>query len=110
MLYNIGTEFCDTPAGRFKETDGDFTGQHFREDVLLKLINNLKENEKLTIKIDDVEGYGSSFLEEAFGGIVRKKHKSSQDFLNILEIIYEDDDFEFFKKRIIEYIKKAKPE
>jgi hypothetical protein len=106
--YNLGISFNDTPAGRYKNEDGDFTGEHFREDVLVGLLKELKEGEKLRIKIDDAEGFGSSFLDEAFGGLVRKGYITSEKLLNILEIDYEDEYFEFFKKRIIEYITKAK--
>lgn len=107
MDYNIGTEFSDIPAGRFKGEGDDFTGEHFREDVLKGLLENLADGETLNVKIDDVEGYGSSFLDEAFGGIVRKKYMSSEKLLSVLNIVCEDEDFEFFKKRILEYIKQA---
>lgn len=106
MKYNIGKEFCDTPAGREK-SDGDFTGEHFREDVLKVLIKNLSKNEKLVIILDDAEGYGSSFLDEAFGGTVRQKYISSNKLLSLLEFEYEDEDFEFFENKIREYIQSA---
>ncbi|MCL2912807.1 STAS-like domain-containing protein [Shewanella corallii] len=107
MRINIGKDFSDTPAGRFR-SDGKHSGEAFRDDLLEKRLSEVAEDEKLYIKIDDVEGYGSSFLEEAFGGLVRKGKYSSIDLLNKLVFEFEDVDFEFYKKKIIEYIKDAK--
>ncbi|MBB1317500.1 STAS-like domain-containing protein [Shewanella sp. SR43-4] len=110
MNYNIGLQFSDTPAGRYFD-DGDYTGEHFRENVLKDLVNNLQENEKLIITIDDVEGFGSSFLDEAFGGMVGKGYIEPDEFLDLLVIDYEDSEdvssFAFFAKKIKEYISKA---
>ncbi|MGS0694911.1 STAS-like domain-containing protein [Shewanella sp. 0m-4] len=110
MNYNIGLNFCDTPAGRYKD-DGQHTGEHFREDVLKGLIEKLEPEEKLIIKIDDVEGYGSSFLDEAFGGMVGKGYITADKFTDLLIIEFEDGDdaesFSFFKNKIYDYITKA---
>jgi len=66
MIY-IATEFSETPAGRYR-VDGPFSGQRFREEVLLPA---LQENDSVEVNLDGVVGFGSSFLEEAFGGLVR---------------------------------------
>jgi len=69
----VATDFSRFPAGRFL-TDGPFSGERFREDFLVK---SLQDDGAVEIDLDGVVGYGSSFLEEAFGGAVRKLGLSS---------------------------------
>ncbi len=38
----------------------------------------MRAGEQLVIELDGVRGYGSSFLEEAFGGLVRKGFDPNQ--------------------------------
>lgn len=64
---SIAKQFSPTPAGRY-EDDGPFPGQKFRDELLLPA---LKTNEQVTVDLDGTAGFGSSFLEEAFGGLVR---------------------------------------
>ena len=64
---NVAKEFSRYPAGRYF-ADGDFTGQAFRTKFLVPA---LKRKQQIVVELDGVRGYGSSFLEEAFGGLVR---------------------------------------
>lgn len=66
----IAVDFSDTPGGRYKK-DGNFSGEEFRENLLLPAFDDLKEDESLLIDLDGGFGYGISFLEEAFGGLAR---------------------------------------
>lgn len=66
-VVNVAQDFSKYPAGRYLE-DGPASGQAFREKFLIPA---LKELRGLTINLDGTRGYGSSFLEEAFGGAVR---------------------------------------
>lgn len=101
----IGKDFFDDPWGRFY-TDGDGSGEEFREEVLKPL---LEKELKLKLNIsDDVEGYGSSFLVEAFGGLVKYGYFNKEDLFNRIEIVYTVSDFEFYKNKIINYISAAK--
>jgi hypothetical protein len=59
------------------------------------------------VVIDDVEGYGSSFLEEAFGGLVRKGHFSAETLREKLKIDYTDQDFKLYGDLIWRYVKEA---
>ena len=63
----LATDFSPSPAGRFFE-DGPFPGSSFRDKFLLPAI---AQNDKVIIDLEDTELAGSSFLEEAFGGLVR---------------------------------------
>lgn len=64
-------DFSRFPAGRF-ETDGPFSGEAFRKKVIEP---RLKQGECVRVDLDGVLGYGSSFLEEAFGGLLRDGYK-----------------------------------
>lgn len=105
---NIGKDFSVDPSGRFR-ADGDSNGEAFREDYLKAAIESLEANEKLRIILDDgVIGYGSSFLSEGFAGMVKYGYIDKGELLEKIEILYTNEDFEFYKNRIIEYIKQSK--
>ncbi|MCU7858695.1 MAG: STAS-like domain-containing protein [Candidatus Thiodiazotropha sp. (ex Lucinoma kastoroae)] len=99
-VLNIANCFSRYPAGRFI-TDGPYSGEKFRDDFLMPAIDL---GEKLVIALDGARGYGSSFLEEAFGGLVRKGY-SKEDILNTFTFQTKD---ESLKIEIMEYIEHAK--
>lgn len=69
QTIHLAQEFSPCPAGRF-QSDGPFPGATFRDTILLPAIEN-NDNEKVVIDFAGTEMAGSSFLEEAFGGMVR---------------------------------------
>lgn len=71
---HIANDFSPNPAGRY-DTDGPFSGQAFREQLLWPAIQKCDE---VTVDLDGARGFGSSFLEEAFGGLVREHGQSLQ--------------------------------
>jgi hypothetical protein len=109
---NIGKDFSTDPIGRFRwesSNSAERTGEAFREDYLKPMLESLEVGEKLEIIIDDgVESYGSSFLSEGFAGIVKYGYMTDKELLSKIEIKYSNEDFEFFKKKILEYISQAK--
>ncbi|MGD1046399.1 MAG: STAS-like domain-containing protein [Bacteroidota bacterium] len=74
LIINIAKDFSPTPGARFR-TDGPYSGQEFRETFLEQLFSNPSKTEKIQIILDGSEGYATSFLEEAFGGLARKYGK-----------------------------------
>lgn len=105
---NVGIEFSSLPSGRFYSDKTGSSGEQFREELLREKLKNLKSGHKLKVILDDnVEGYGSSFLVEAFAGMVKYGYMKKDELLSKLEFEFEDDDFAFFKKRIIQYINEA---
>jgi len=68
ITVSIARDFTRFPTGRLKK-NGDTSGEGFRE---LFLEPHLSKGEKVIVEFDGTIGYGSSFLEEAFGGVVRK--------------------------------------
>jgi len=109
---SIGRDFSPDPAGRTIELDGDDSGEAFRERVLVPALKELGPGEVLEIVLDDeVISYGSSFLSEGFGGVVREGHMSSEELLDKVSFSYSrnnKDDFSFFERKIVEYIKAAR--
>lgn len=65
---SVANDFSPVPAGRHRE-DGPFPGETFRDELLLPALKNFED---VAVDLDGTEGYGSSFLEEAFGGLIRK--------------------------------------
>lgn len=71
---HIAKDFSPNPAGRYV-SDGPFSGEAFRERLLWPAIQRCDE---VTVDLDGARGFGSSFLEEAFGGLVREHGQSLQ--------------------------------
>lgn len=84
----IATQFSEFPAGRYPE-DGPDNGERFREELLVPM---LASTERLTVDLDGTDGYGSSFLEEAFGGLVRLRGYTPKELRARLHFIAEEDD------------------
>ena len=100
---NIGKEFSETPLGRYP-TDSGFSGERFREEILRPA---LADNDRVIVKIDDAEGYGSSFLDEAFGGLVRKGYFTLEALKQKLVIECVDKDYALYEDLIWKYIQEA---
>lgn len=74
---SVARDFSVTPGGRYRRIS-EFSGEDFRERYLVPAVTAGKQ---ITIDLDGVLGYGSSFLEEVFGGIVRTmRWTSRQEF------------------------------
>lgn len=70
----IAKEFSTAPGPRYN-VEGDWSGEKFRKGVLLpKLLAAINEGKIVYIDLDGTAGYGTSFLEEAFGGLIREEH------------------------------------
>ena len=94
LEFNIGKQFSRDPAGRYY-ADGDGSGEKFRENYLKPRYEQaLSEDSILVIVLDDdVETYGSSFLSEGFGGMVKKGYAQPDDLLKRLDFKYSNPDF-----------------
>lgn len=97
---SIAKDFSSYPGGRYK-THGPYTGEGFREELLIPA---LKEYSKVIVNFDGGRGYNSSFLEEAFGGLIRKHNFTYQELKERLII---DCNLPSIKLEIDQYIKEA---
>lgn len=100
MIINIANEYTKSPGGRFID-EGKYSGEDFRESKLAPAFEKCQENgEELVVNLDGGYGYGSSFLEEAFGGLARKTHNK-----NILKISLISDEEPKLIDDILGYMK-----
>lgn len=86
ITINVARQFSKYPAGRYLE-DGPYSGQRFRDELLVPALQDI--NNRVIIEFDGARGYGSSFLEEAFGGLVRAGFTSTQ-LLERIEFCSQD--------------------
>jgi hypothetical protein len=92
LYISVAQDFSRTPGPRW-EAQGKFSGEVFRDTVLLpKLRKAVDNHQKLTVDLDYTAGYASSFLEEAFGGLVRRGFTTSE-LREHLEIKSEQEPF-----------------
>jgi len=103
ISLNVAQDFYPRPAGRYA-VDGKYTGEGFRKKLLVPNLNKLSENDKLIIDFTGVTMAGSSFLEEAFGGLVRVEKFDGRKLLNQLDIVSPRI---IIKQRILDYINDA---
>lgn len=83
IFLSIANDFTKTPGGRCRE-DGEFSGEQFRKELLApKYLEAVRRNVKLVVDLDGVAGYATSFLEEAFGGLVREMKAKISDGLRL---------------------------
>jgi hypothetical protein len=96
QMISIRNNFSENPSGRYV-TDGPNSGERFRDEWLLPALRN---GAVVTVNLDGALGYGSSFLEEAFGGLVRAGFKYA-DLRAKLEI---QSKLTVYKNRVWRYI------
>lgn len=91
-LIVIAKDFSSTPGARYK-TDGPYSGELFRETHLEPLfsLSTDEQIENVLVDFDGADGYATSFLEEAFGGLARKYGK--EEVLKRIQFKSEEDPF-----------------
>lgn len=105
MNINICKEYTDTPGGRYI-SQGDFSGEDFKNKLLKpRYLEAIEKEETLIIDLDGGYGYGSSFLEEAFGGLIRDLNKNYKQAIEV--IILKSNDEPALIEDIKKYIKDA---
>ena len=103
IKVSVAQDFSVTPGPRYKE-EGDFSGEEFRDEVLEGKYQEAREaNAKLDVNLDGTLGYGTSFLEEVFGGLARKY--PAAEVLETLNIISDEEPY--LKDDITGYINEA---
>ncbi len=100
ITVNVARDFTRYPSGRFKK-NGDTSGEAFRQRFLE---GALKSGESIRVEMDGTIGYGSSFLEEAFGGLVRTLAINPKELRNRLQLISTD---QALLEEIFQYIEHA---
>lgn len=75
-IIDLAKDFSDRPFGRYLTDDPDRSAEKFRNDLLIPA---LKKYDHVTVDLSGTVYYGSPFLEETFGGLIR--HGYHQDTL-----------------------------
>ena len=99
-IVNVAQDFSPVPGGRFDE-DGEFNGSRFRRE---HLVPKLRSCECVDVVIDGTEGFGSSFLEEAFGGLIRVEGFSRAELVDRLRIVANDPRSLRYRRKIYSYM------
>lgn len=99
-VVDVGKDFTRFPAGRTR-TDGPYCGEVFRDEFLRP---SLDAGQQIIVKLDGALGYGSSFLEEAFGGLIRLRYPKDR----VLSLIKLETTDAMLKQEIEGYISTAK--
>ena len=108
IKLSIAKDFSMTPGPRY-EDEGNWSGERFRKDILLpKLKEAIDCGGKIIINFDGTAGYGTSFLEEAFGGLIRVDNLSYSDIYEVIKL--ESIEEEYLKEDIDNYMRDAENE
>lgn len=94
-------DFSKKPYGRYP-SDGAGNGEAFRKTHLVPALN---ENDKVIVDLTGYNRYGRSFIDEAFGGLIREEGFSKKQLDNKLE--YHHDDVKSIELLVTERIDKA---
>jgi len=103
--FFVARQFSRTPGPRYVD-EGDFSGELFRRDFLLPEVRAaIETGEILVVDLDGTAGYGTSFLEEAFGGLVREDKISAGALRRVLRLQSSEEDY--LPEDIMSYIADA---
>ena len=97
MVINVAHDFSPFPAGRYL-ADGPYSGEGFLQN---KLLPALRQADEVRVEMDGAMGYGSSFLEEAFGGLVRLKEWPLADLLERIKLVSLEEPAWLTKSKLI---------
>lgn len=98
-MIDVGKVFSPLPGGR----KGALSGERFRID---HLIPALETSDVVEVDLDNTLGLGSSFLDEAFGGLVRNHGYTAAQLKKKLKIKFS---IQSYVDDCWRYINKAKP-
>lgn len=101
MKINIAKDFSTKPFGRYAQ-DGQWSAERFRKEHLIPAFNS--NDDAVEVLLDEVSrGFGSSFLEESFAGLIREGISYEQLKLRLKIITTQED----YKIEIWQYIEQA---
>jgi len=107
LVLNIAEEFSRFPAGR-QDVDGPFNGDRFRVDLLAPMLREAMETGgKLTVNMDGLMSCGSSFLDSAFGGLVRDEKISKNLIKRHLRVVTSQEELGRYRDAAVRYIDRA---
>lgn len=103
LELSIAKAFSKTPGSRYK-SESKFSGEEFREEVLKELFEKAVEQDtQLIVNLDGTQGYATSFLEEAFGGLAREFGSEAV----LKHLVFVSNEEGYLKEEIVKYVKDA---
>ena len=107
IIISIAQDFSPFPAGRYP-ADGKFNGTRFRKEKLVPALKKVCGSSVVVeVSFDGVAGFGSSFLEEAFGGLVREEGMDKELLYKHLDISTSEEDLQDFVDLAKSYMRDA---
>jgi len=105
IKISIRRDFSPTPGPRYIH-EGKFSGEMFRQEVLYpKVLDAIEKKIPFEVNLDGTAGYGTSFLEESFGGLIRIHRLPFDKIMSLMSIISEEEDY--LIDDVNEYLKDA---
>ncbi len=105
-VFNVAKDFSAYPGGRYRK-DGPHSGEELR-DILVTLLRDVSNSgDRLVIMLDGTMGYGASFLEEAFGGLVRECGYSKDQLQELMVLRADNSVYVPYKELAGRYILEA---
>ena len=83
IVFSIARDFSVNPGPRYKR-QGKFSGEELRPR-LIELLDSAKG--KIVVILDGTKGMGSSFLDEAFGGLIAKEGRERSELERRFEFV-----------------------
>ena len=99
---SIADDFSKYPSGRYRK-NGRGSGEEFREEFLLP---PLREGASIEVSFKGAYGYPASFVEEAFGGLIRAG-VGLDAIEQHLTLIPGSDEYEVYVSQAWRYIRDA---
>ncbi len=104
---SVADRFSKVPGARLRR-DGPHSAEEFRSNVLVPALRTaINDNDVLEVMLDGTAGYGSSFLEEAFGGLVRSATFPSEQIRTHLRVVANDPLYAGYRALAERYLKDA---
>lgn len=102
QTIEIARDYSPYPAGRYRK-NSDSSGEEFRERLLIPA---LKKGGVIHVKFAGAAGYPASFVEEAFGGLVRSGFRA-EELENRLRLEAGGAEYEVYVVQAWQYIRDA---
>jgi hypothetical protein len=107
QTIDVARDFSRVPGGRFARS-GPHSGEEFRQRLLAPALQRARiQGGQVIVRFDGAAGYPVSFLEEAFGGLVRIDGFRLEELRNMLLLQAEAQRFQVRRDLAWSYIEAA---
>lgn len=93
IKISILNDFSPTPGPRYI-SEGKFSGEEFRQKILFPKVSEAINNGiPFEVDLDGTAGYGTSFLEESFGGLIRIHNLPYERIKELMTLTSKEEDY-----------------